>query len=288
MNPDGSIDEARTGNTKPFGSGVTAFGADPLRDIEQRLQSQAWWSEAFRQAGGHDGASRPYWPALRADPRHEWPASEADAAPQEVGTQKFNSLSFAAPPSAPQAAMENVASDVVAPLSGETTSLRDLRPSAAGVLVATANAATAGGAPASQLVGEALSKAAGIAGRVAPAAAGAGSAAVGALPSLLIPMNTQSEIIDLEDGVRARINPGQRTVEIERRVGSGLFGTGIGARWERLPVDAEMSVGRDGAATLAINRDQLRQALNPTGDRDAVTSEMAQPPDKGNPRPLPE
>jgi hypothetical protein len=289
MKPDGSIDEARTSNFNPFEARLPTFGVDPRQDTEQRLKSQPWWSEASRQAGGYDGGSRPHWPWLRADPGHEWPAPgvEADASTQEAGTPKFNPLSFAAPPSVRQPAVENVASNVVAPVSGETTSLGDLRPAAAGVMAATANAATAGGAPASQLVGEALSKVAGFAGRVAPAAAGAGSAAVGALPFLLIPTNTQSEIIDLEDGVRARVNPGQRTVEIERRVGTGLFGTGVGARWERLPVEAEMRVGKDGAATLMIDHGQLRQALSPTEDRDAVTSEMAQRPDKGRAIPSP-
>ena len=251
MKADGSIDEARTGNTNPFDAGVPTFGVSPLQDTEQRLKSQPWWSEASRQA-------------------------------QEAATPKFNPLSFAAPPSVPQPAVENAGSDMFVPLSGKTTSLGgDLRPAAAGVMAATANAATAGAAPASQVVAEALSRAAGLAGRVAPTAAGAGSAAVGALPLLFIPTNTQSETVDLEDGVRARINPGQRTVEIERRVGTGLFGTGFGARWERLPVDAEVRVGKDGAATLVVDHGQLRQALSPTGDRDAVTSEMARRPDKG-------
>src|SRR5687767_4322951 len=51
-----------------------------------------------------------------------------------------------------------------------------------------------------------------------PALTGAGSAAAGALPFLFIPTNTQSETTDLSDGLRARVRPGQRTVEIERRV----------------------------------------------------------------------
>jgi hypothetical protein len=282
MKADGSIDEARTGNANPFDAGVPTFGVDPLQDMEQRLKSQPWWSEASRQAGGYDDALRPRWPWLRAESGHEWPAPnvEADASTQETGTPTFNPLSFAAPPSVQQPAVEDADSDMFVPLSDKTTSLGDLRPAAAGAMATTANAATAGGAPGSQIVAEALSRAAGFAGRVAPAATGAGSAAVGALPLLFIPTNTQSETIDLEDGVRARVSPGQRTVEIERRVGSGLFGTDFGARWERLPVDAEVRVGKDGAATLVIDQGQLRQALSPTEDRDAVTSEMARPPDK--------
>ncbi|MBX9944900.1 MAG: hypothetical protein K2Y40_12530, partial [Reyranella sp.] len=41
-----------------------------------------------------------------------------------------------------------------------------------------------------------------------------------------------------------------------------------------------MRVGKDGAATLMIDQGQLRQALSPTEDRDATTSEMARQPDK--------
>lgn len=218
---------------------------------------QPWWLRAAGQAEEHDGASGPRWPWLRAETGRELPAFgvSADASTREERT-------------------------VSAPSHAASTSSEDLRPAMAGTLAATADAATAGGTSGVRAVGEALSKVAGIVGRIAPSAAGAGSAVAGALPLLLIPTNTQSETIDLEDGVRARVSPGQRTVEIERRVGSGLFGTGLGARWERLPVDAEMRVGKDGAATLAIDQAQLRQALEPTENRDATTSEMARQPDK--------
>jgi len=158
-------------------------------------------------------------------------------------------------------------------------SLGDLRPAMAGAVAGTANAATAGGTIGSQVVGEALSKLPGLAARAAPAVAGAVPAVAGALPFLFIPTNSQSRTIDLEDGVRARVAPGQRTVEIERRVETGLLGTDFGARWERLPVDAEVRVGKDGAETLIIDQDQLRQALSPTGG-DATVSEMARRPDK--------
>ena len=127
---------------------------------------------------------------------------------------------------------------------------------------------------------------AGLIARAAPAVAGAGSAAAGALPFLFIPTNTQSETTDLGDGLRARVRPGQRTVEIERRVHNGLFGTGIGAKWETLPVEAQQVVGRDGSANTVINHEQLNRALGqtaPVQSKDAGTSAMAQPPKDGEP-----
>src|SRR5204862_7150789 len=60
-----------------------------------------------------------------------------------------------------------------------------------------------------------------LAARYAPAVARAGSAPLAALPLLFIPSNPQSETTDLGDGLRARVRPGQRTVEIERRVDNG-------------------------------------------------------------------
>lgn len=263
MRPDGSIDESRAG-FEPFDTGGAAFGGAPPDDTERRAQLQPWWSEISH-------------PWLRADAEHEQPAFDGTPEARAPGDSR---LPFGAPTVGQRPTLENTASDRAQPLSNATTTRTDLRPAAAGVMAATANAATAGGASGSQIIGEVLSKMAELAGRAAPAVAGAPAAVAGALPLLFIPTNTQSETIDLEDGVRARVSPGQRTVEIERRVGTGLFGTGLGARWERLPVDAEMRVGKDGAATLVIDHGQLRQALNPAEDRDAATSEMARRPDK--------
>jgi len=121
-----------------------------------------------------------------------------------------------------------------------------------------------------------------------PALTGAGSAAAGSLPFLFIPTNTQSETTDLSDGLRARVRPGQRTVEIERRVNNGLFG--FGARWETLPVEAQQVVGRDGSVKTVINHEQLKRALGrsaPVESKAACTSAMAQPPKDGEPQQLP-
>jgi hypothetical protein len=78
---------------------------------------------------------------------------------------------------------------------------------------------------------------------------------------LLTPRNTPATTYDLGDGFRAQSAPGQRSVSIERRVNDGLLGTGVGAKWEPLDVDAEMGPGPDGIVRLKINPDQLKSAV---------------------------
>ena len=78
---------------------------------------------------------------------------------------------------------------------------------------------------------------------------------------LLTPTNTPATTYELGDGLRAQSAPGQRSVSIERRVDDGLLGTGWGAKWEQLPVEAEMGPGTDGIVGLKINPDQLRAAV---------------------------
>jgi hypothetical protein len=97
----------------------------------------------------------------------------------------------------------------------------------------------------------------GVGARLAPAAGGL--AAGGAV--LLTPMNTPATTYDLGDGLRAQSAPGQRSVAIEQRVNDGLLGTGVGAKWERLDVDAEVGPGPDGIVRLKINPDQLSSAV---------------------------
>jgi hypothetical protein len=101
----------------------------------------------------------------------------------------------------------------------------------------------------------------GIAGRVAPIAAGTASAGLAAVPLLLTPTNSQGGEIDLGDGLRAQWRPGQRTATIERRINDGLFGTGIAADWKELPVNATYEAGRDGRPTLFVDHAQLRAAI---------------------------
>jgi hypothetical protein len=93
--------------------------------------------------------------------------------------------------------------------------------------------------------------------RLIPAASGL--AAGGAV--LLTPTNTPATTYELGDGLRAQSAPGQRSVSIERRVDDGLLGTGWGAKWEQLPVEAELGPRSDGTIGLKINPDQLRAAV---------------------------
>ncbi|WP_421997759.1 hypothetical protein [Reyranella sp.] len=139
-----------------------------------------------------------------------------------------------------------------------------------------------------KLAGRAAPAAAELAAGAVPALAGAASAAAGVLPMLVTPTNSQSDMTDLGDGLRARSAPGQRTMEIQRRVDDGLFGTGIGAKWTTLPVDAERVIGRDGRESTVINRHQLNQALGlTTPSEDALVSAMARPPKDEPPGQLP-
>lgn len=120
----------------------------------------------------------------------------------------------------------------------------------------------------------------GLSARLAPAASGV--AAGGAV--LLTPTNTPATTYELGDGLRARSAPGQRSVSIERRVGDGLLGTSVGARWEQLPVEAEVGPGPDGVVRLNINSDQLRAAVG----EEAASRALASPDGKNNlPPPLP-
>ncbi len=97
-----------------------------------------------------------------------------------------------------------------------------------------------------------------LAARLVPlAGAGAGAAAA----TLLIPTNTQSNTISLGDGLQARWSPDSRTATIERRVDNGLLGTGLGAKWEVLPVAATYDSGPDGRKTLQFDPLTLKQAL---------------------------
>ena len=128
----------------------------------------------------------------------------------------------------------------------------------------------------------ALAEAAGLAGRLAPAAARAASGPAAALSVLVTPTNSQGETIELGDGLRARTNTGQASVAIERRVDNGVLG--IGARWETLPVKAELRVEEGGAARILIDHQQLQAAIGPdatTRALDAIASKMARPPNKG-------
>jgi hypothetical protein len=96
-------------------------------------------------------------------------------------------------------------------------------------------------------------------GRSLPSVGAAGAGAVAAAPILLAPSNTQSVgTIDLGDGLRTNLPPGQRYVPIERRAAPGVFGTDVGATWKQVPgLYGEVDPGRG----VLVDPDRLREAL---------------------------
>ncbi|MFI5000631.1 MAG: hypothetical protein ACHQK9_12200 [Reyranellales bacterium] len=126
---------------------------------------------------------------------------------------------------------------------------------------------------AGQVAGTAGEGLAALAARAAPtlaAAAAAAPAVAAALPFMLIPTNTQRGTLGLGDGVRVRWFPDQRTATVERRVDNGLLGSGLGARWEPLPVDATYGAGPDGRLAIRIDSDQLKRAIGPGAAQQAL------------------
>jgi hypothetical protein len=244
-------------------------------------ESYPWWERSTGPNTTFEGGSEPHWPWLRS-PTEEVPGfrlnPDGSVRTDEPAT-KFRLMAGAFDPLEPQEQLSDVAGS-----NGVTSS--DIAPSAPAGAPPSTTSATSIALPAS--AGGAVDLAA-LAARGVPALAGAGSAAA-ALPFLFIPTNTQSETTDLGDGLRARVRPGQRTVEIERRVDNGLFGTGILAKWETLPVEAWQHVGKDGRANTVINHEQLNRVLGrtaPVQSKDAGISAMAQSPKAGEPQQLP-
>lgn len=266
---------------QPPATGAAPFATDDTPAATE-VAPPPWWERPTGPGNVHEGEPRPHWPWLRA-PTEEVPGfrlkpEEAVQTGEPGGNVRL--MAGALTPVEPQEQPNEVAGS-----NGMTSS--DIVPTPPpGAPTSTISAASVA-LPAIASGGVDL---AALAARVAPVLAGAGSAAAGALPFLFIPTNTQSETTDLGDGLRARVRPGQRTVEIERRVDNGLFGTGFGAKWERLPVEAQQVVGRDGSVNTVINHEQLNRALGrsaPVESKAAGASAMAQPPKDGEPQKLP-
>ncbi|MCF8534433.1 MAG: hypothetical protein K9G48_15610 [Reyranella sp.] len=97
--------------------------------------------------------------------------------------------------------------------------------------------------------------------RLAPVVAGATGTAVGGFASLVWPTNHQGETLPLGDGLQARRRVGQNSIEIERQVDNGLLGSGLGAKWEKLPVAAQFVPGAEGRDLLQIDSIQLERAI---------------------------
>lgn len=95
--------------------------------------------------------------------------------------------------------------------------------------------------------------------RLAPVVKGAGL--LTAADILFLPWNSQGRTMDLGDDLRARWAPGERLIKIERRVDNGLFGSGVGATWEELPVEATFEPDEHGRQILRVDADALKRAL---------------------------
>ncbi len=102
-----------------------------------------------------------------------------------------------------------------------------------------------------------------MAARLAPLAAAAAPAMVLAAPLVAVPkIAPQDETIALGNDLRARRPIGQQSIIFERRVDGGLFGTGIGAKWEELPpVDATFGGGMPGRRPVLVDADHLRGSV---------------------------
>jgi len=95
-------------------------------------------------------------------------------------------------------------------------------------------------------------------GRTLPSVGAAGAGAFAAAPILITPFNTGATTLDLGDGLRATMPPGQRYVPIERKVAPGVFGSDTGATWKQVPgLYGEVDPGRG----VLVDPEQLREAL---------------------------
>jgi hypothetical protein len=122
-----------------------------------------------------------------------------------------------------------------------------------------------------------------LAGRIGASALAAARTTSGAVPLILIPTNSQAETFSLGDGLRARHFGDSESVGIERRVDHGLFGTGIGAKWEDVDVRATLSRPVNGRRTLLVDPAELERAIGP----DAARQALAVAADAPNPQVLP-
>lgn len=248
-------------------------------------ETEPWWSRIPPQSEGPDDHLEPRWSWLRAEPEDQPPGFRLNpdgSIRQSDPSGNVRLMAGAYDPPVQDAALAAADHGTENPI--------DMPPPPAdgsqqapivGGTTATAVAAPAWGTASSQTVRAALAELGTLLGRGASALPRISPS--GLALSLLVPTNTPSEIIGLGNGLRARVRPGQRTVEIERQAGNGLFGTDIGARWETLPIHAELSVGADGAASVLINPRQLESAVGPEAAvqaLEAIGSAMARPPKK--------
>jgi hypothetical protein len=235
--------------------------------------SQPWRGRSPDPTKVLEGVSEPHWPWLRP-PTNEVPGFRLNPDGSVRTDEQASNVRRMSGELAPLEQQQEP--DAVAGGNGVTSSNVAPSPPIGASAMSVALPASAGVAgDIGALVERGVSTLVGAAARAAPSAAGAGAAVAGALPFLLYPTNTQSETTDLGDGLRARIRPGQRTVEIERRVDNGLLGTGIMAKWETLPVEAWQHVGKDGSVNTVINHEQLNRALGRAAPAESKTAARA-------------
>ena len=288
--------QLRPGDTAPVGvPGLQnwqppATGAAPFAPGETLAATEAgppsWWEHP---TGRLEDEAHSQWPWLRAAtdevPGFRVRPDGSVRASEQGGNVRL--VAGALAPIEPQEQLTDVAGSNAMTSSDVAPPLPPSAPPSPFFAASLAPAASAGEVVDLAALG---ARAAALLARTAPFVAGAGSAGLAALPSLVFPTNTQSETTDLSDGLRARVRPGQRSVEIERRVDNGLFGTGMLAKWETLPVEAWQHVGTDGTANTVINHEQLNRVLGrsaPAQSKDDGTSAMAHSPKDGEPQQLP-
>lgn len=300
--PDSSIALVPTGNANAFSSGWRSqdFGRPGLFGGEQftpymgqpseASETEPWWSRIPAQSEGPDGHLKPRWSWLRAEPGVQPPGFRVNPDGSIGQSDSSGNVSLMA------GAYDPPVQDVVAATADlGTEDPIDVPPLPTD---GSQKAPIVGGTTATGVAAPAWGTASSLTARAALAELGAplgrGASALprisplSAALSFLVPTNTPSEIIGLGNGLRARVRPGQRTVEIERQVGNGPFGTDIGARWETLPIHAELSVGAGGSASVLIDPRQLENAVGPEAAAqalDAIGSAMARPPKKQNKTP---
>jgi hypothetical protein len=294
--PGGSIASAPTRSANAFGADwrpqdfdrAGLFGGNQFAPFmgqpSEASETQPWWSRLPVQSEGSDDHPASRWSWLRAEPEDEPPGFRLNPDGSINQSEPYGNVRLMA------GAYDPSVRDATAAANNGTESPIEVPPSPAdgsqqspvvGGTTATAVSVPAWGTAGSQTIRTALAELATLLGRGAAALPRISPASLAL--SFLVPTNTPSESIDLGNGLRARIRPGQRTVEIERQADNGPFGSSFGARWETLPINAELSVGADGAPSVLIDRRQLEHAVGPEAAvqaLDAIGSAMARPPKK--------
>jgi hypothetical protein len=221
---------------------ATEAGRTPAGDAEPRLQEYRMFplmgaEERPGDTAPEDTGARGSAPATEPDPGSpEYRAADAEAR-RIVAKQSATPRKAFMPPEPP--------------------------PPAAGAAFAAA------GSRAVDVAKAAGSRVASVGGAVAGTVAGA---VAGAIPMIVIPMNKQGDVYPIGNDLRLSAPVSQRSVIVERRVDDGWFGSGIGAKWQAVPVDAEWASDPDGRRVIAIDAEGLQRMLGPDAAEAALRS----------------